>query len=463
MGDDSDDTYDLAVIGAGSGGMAAARRAREAELSVVQFEHRSAGGTCVNRGCVPKKLLVHAARQGEVLHESESLGWSTGEIGFDWPALRDKVDREVRELGDSQRESLIEAGVDYVGAEARLVAPDTVRTDEGREYRARHVIVASGSRPLVPDLPGVEHTITSDDLFTLDELPGRIAMVGGGYIAVEFACLLHRFGVEVTIFESGERILEGFEPETVERLQTAMRGSGITIHTDAKAARIEKDDDGLALELQSGERHAGFGEVALVVGRAPNSDDLGLEEIGVALDDKGQIEVDDHGRTSVAGVHAIGDVARALQLTPVAVADGHNVVDGIRGRAFAPIRAEHVPTAVYATPELGSVGLDEDAARERGIAFDVRRADFAPLNDRLSERDRKRKVLIKLLVERGSGTLLGLHALGERAAETAQLAAVLIEGGVTETALHRAIALHPTDAEEIVGLGRGERERATSD
>ena len=303
----------------------------------------------------------------------------------------------------------------------------------------------------MPDIPGAEHVIVSDDLFTLESLPERIAMVGGGYIAVEFACMLHRFGVHVTIVESGEHILDGFESEIAERLQAHMRESGIDIHVDGRVARVEKGDEGLAIELESGERHTGFDSVALVTGRAPNTDGIGLDELGVELDDGKQIVVDDHGRTNVAGVHAIGDVARQPQLTPVAVADGRNVVDGLLGRAFDPIRADCVPAAVYATPELGSVGLDEAAAAARGIAVEVRRADFSPLADKLS--GESGKTLVKLVVERGSGTLLGLHMLGEGAAEVAQLAAVLIEGRANERDFHRAVSLHPTDAEEIVGSG----------
>ena len=470
MTDEDQHIYDLAVLGAGSGGMAAARRASEAGLSVVQFERQAAGGTCVNRGCVPKKLLVHAARHADRLRESTALGWGDGESAdFDWPTLRDKVQSEVSRLSDTQRSSLREAGVHYVEAEVTFAAADTLRTADGEIHRARRVIVATGSRPLVPDLPGAEHALVSDDLFTLDALPERIAMIGGGYIAVEFACLLHRFGVEVTILESGGQILEGFEPELVGRLQERMRESGIIIHLDQRVACIEKSDTGsdsgsedgsgerFAVELESGERQEGFDAVTLVIGRAVNTEDLGLEAIGVELDARGRVSVDGHGRTDVEGVFAIGDVARTLQLTPVAVADGRNVVDGILGRSFEAIRPERVPTAVYATPELGSVGLDEAAAEARGIAFDVRRATFSPLEARLL--DERHEVIVKLIVERGSGTLLGFHMLGGNAAEFAQLVAVMLEGGATEGDLHRTVSLHPTDAEEMVGLGRSEQER----
>ena len=315
----------------------------------------------------------------------------------------------------------------------------------------------------MPDLSGAGHALVSDDLFTLERLPGRIAMVGGGYIAVEFACLLRSFGVAVTIVESGERILEGFEAELAERLQASMRRIGIEIVTGEKVTGIEREGEGgrggaLSIGLESGERHAGFDAVALVMGRTPNTDDIGLEAIGVALDEGGQVKVDDHGRTSVAGVHAIGDIARQPQLTPIAIADGRNVVDGLLGRAFAPIRTDRAPAAVYTTWELSSVGLDEAAAEARGIAIEVRRTDFSPLSRMLEEGDER--VRVKLVLERGTGTVLGLHMLGGQAADTVQLAAVLLESGATEQDLYRALALHPTDAEEIVALGRGERERA---
>ena len=454
-----DDIHDLAILGAGSAGMAAARRAREAGLSVVQFEPRAAGGTCVNRGCVPKKLLVQAARRGDALRTAGEQGWSLGDVELDWPRLRDRVRAAVERLSGSQRDSLVAAGVTYVEAAARLVAPDRVRTDDGREYRARHVVVATGSRPLVPELPGAEHALVSDDLFALETLPERIAMIGGGYIAVEFACVLRRFGVDVAVFESGERILDAFDAEIVERLQGRMHADGIAIHVGAKAARIERADDGaLALELDDGARHAGFDAVALVVGRALNTAELGLEEIGVDVDDRGMIVVDDQGRTSVPGVHAIGDVAQALQLTPVAIESGRNAVDGIVGRAFRAPLPERVPAGVYATPELASVGLDEAAAERAGLAFDVRRADFAPMAGMLAEAGGR--TLVKLLVEKGSGAVLGAHACGENAAETAQLAAVLLEAGLTEHDLHRAVSLHPTDAEEILSLGAPRRSLA---
>jgi len=450
-----EDIHDLAVLGAGSGGMAAARRAREAGLSVVQFERGAAGGTCVNRGCVPKKLLVHASRRGDALRTCAAQGWSTGGIDFDWARLRDRVAAAVRDLSMSQERSLIDEGVHYVEAAATLVAADRVRTDDGREYRARNIIVATGSRPLVPDLPGAEHALVSDELFTLEHLPDRIAMIGGGYIAVEFAALLRRFGAEVTIFESGERILDGFEPDIVERLDTSLREDGIEIRTDAKVACLEKDDDRLALELDDGSRRTGFDAVALVIGRNANTDAIGLEDIGVELDDDGLISTDEHGRTNVPGVYAIGDVAHALQLTPVAVRSGQNVVDGIVGRHVEPIRESHVPSGVYATPELGSVGLDEAAAKAAGHAFDVRRADFEPLSGMLA--GSADKVLVKLLVERATATVLGVHVCGQDAAEIAQLAATLLEAGVTGHHLYRTIALHPTNAEEIVALGEPRR------
>ena len=455
-----DVSYDLAVLGAGSGGMAAAKRAREAGLSVVQFERGATGGTCVNRGCVPKKLLVHASRRGDALRDAANLGWSTGKLSFDWPTLRERVRTSVEELSRSQRDTLEEAGIVYVEGEARLIAPDRVRTGDGTEYRARHVIVATGSRPLVPDLPGHEHALVSDDLFGLEALPRRLAMIGGGYIAVEFGCLFHRLGVDVTIFESAGRLLDNFEEEIVERLQSRMEAEGVTVHTGTEAACIAKgsaegDEGPYAIELEDGSRHAGFDAVALLIGRAPNTEDIGLEDIGVTLDEHGQISVDEHGRTAVANVFAIGDVARRLQLTPVAIASGHDAVDAILGRAVEPIVETRVPSAVFATPELGSVGLDEAEARERGLAVEVRRTEFEPLAEMLAERDAT--LLVKLVVERGSGTVLGLHLCGENAAEFAQLGALLIEAGATERDFHRTIGLHPTDAEEIVGLGEAAR------
>ena len=449
--------YDLAVLGAGSAGMAAARRAASAGLSVVMFERERVGGTCVNRGCVPKKLLVTASRQGDAIRGAEPFGWSVAEPSFDWPTLRDAVQDEVRDIGTRQAASLEEAGVTLVGERVRLAGDGRIVAAEGDgEWRATDVLLATGSRPLVPKLPGGELALVSDDLFTLEALPRRLALVGGGYIAVEFANLMRRFGVEVSIFESSDHLLDGFDPEIVGHLQDSMTGDGIEIVTGCEVGGIEAHGEGLRrLRIDGDSDREGFDAVALVIGRAPNVEDIGLEEAGVRLTEKGQVEVDGYFRTSAEHVYAAGDVAAKLQLTPVAIEQGRSAVAAILGETFDTTREEHVPTGVYSTPECGAVGLTEAAATELGIEHEVRRADFRPLDNVLA--GEAENVVIKLVVEKPTGQLLGFHSFGPHAAESTQLAALPVSARLTEHDLHRTMALHPTHAEEIVSLGRPDR------
>ena len=449
--------FDLAVIGAGSSGMSAARRAASRGLDVVLFECEEVGGTCVNRGCVPKKLLVTASRQGDAIKGAKPFGWSVAEPAFDWPTLRDAVQDEVRSIEARQAESLREAGVTLVRKKVRLAGDARVVASEGdEEWRATDVVLATGSRPLVPDLPGAELALVSDDLFTLEALPERLALVGGGYIAVEFANVMQRFGVRVSIFESSDHILDGFDPEVVGHLQDSMRDDGIEIVTGCKVAGIEAHGEGLRrLSIDGADDREGFDAVALVIGRAPNVEDLGLEGAGVKLTEKGQIEVDGFFRTSADHVYAVGDVVAKLQLTPVAIENGRSAVAAILGETFDTTREEHVPTGVYSTPECGAVGLTEQAAKDLGIAHEIRRADFRPLDNVLAHD--AENVLIKLVVEKPTGQLLGFHSFGPHAAESTQLAALPVSARLTEHDLHRTMSLHPTHAEEIVSLGRPDR------
>jgi len=463
MPDRKPPAFDVAIIGAGPAGMAAAHRARECGLSVVQFEARDVGGTSVNRGCVAKRLFVTASRQGDVIRLAEPFGWSVpGEAVFDWPGLRDVVRDRVRAVREQRSERLRADGVTLVprrvqlAGDGRIVATDAdTDGDAGtaREWHATDIVIATGSRPLVPDLPGAELALLSDDLFTLDTLPGRIAMVGGGYIAVEFAGALRRFGVEVSVFESRERLLEGFDAQVVSHLEASMREAGIDIVCGTRAKAIEKSGSGLKLVLDGERDRDGFDAVALVIGRAPNVEGIGLERAGVTLTDAGLVQVDGQGRTSAAHVHAVGDIVESLQLAPVAAEGGRAVIDAILGRRVERTCEEHVPTAVYSEPECGSIGLSEMDAEARGIAHEVRRARYHPLDGVFAtEPDR---VLTKLVVEKPTGRLLGFHAFGPHAVECTQLMALPITVGLSEHDLQRTMPLHPAHAEEIVSLGRG--------
>ena len=443
--------FDLAVIGAGSGGMAAARAARADGMSVVVFEERHIGGTCVNVGCVPKKLLVHGSRFADSLEEAKSFGWTIPKASFDWETLRDTVDQEVRRLSGFHRQRLVDLGVTLVDGRASLRSDGTIDVDDGSRFSADSIIIATGARPRVPDIEGIEHALVSDDLFQLTKLPKRMAIVGGGYIAIEFASLLSRLGVKVTIFETGDRVAKGFDDDVVEALTRSMEGQGIAIRTGAKVDAIADDADGKSIRLADGTVLKGFGQILVAVGRIPNTANLGLEEAGVDVTDRGAVVVDTDGRTTRPDVYAVGDIAGAIMLTPVAVREARRSIDVVRKRIPALPQAHSIPTAVFSTPECASVGLSEAQAHDLGFAFDVRRTRFTPLASLVS--GNTTKVVMKVLVEHGSGRLIGFHLFGPHASEAAQLGALAISARLTERQLHATMALHPTVAEEVIGLG----------
>jgi len=456
MSDSNPLAFDIAIIGAGPGGLAAAHRARELELSVILFEADRVGGTSVNRGCVAKRLLVTASRQGDAIRLAEPFGWSApGDARFEWPGLRDVVRDRVAAVSAQRAERLEADGVMLVPRRVRLAGNGRIvaaRTDgDGpHEWRATDIVLATGSRPLVPDLPGAELALVSDDLFTLRALPERLAMIGGGYIAVEFAGALQRFGVEVTVFESHQRLLEGFDTDVVSHLEGAMRKAGIRIVCGAQLKAMERTDSGLKLALEGTDDQEGFDAVALLIGRAPNVEDIGLEVAGVELTEKGLVRIDARGRTTAERVHAIGDLVEAVQLAPVAAEGGRAIIDAIVGNRVERTLDENVPTAVYSTPECGSIGLSEADAQARGIEYRMRYARVRPYDDVFAtEPD---DGLIKLVMEKGTGRLLGFHAFGAHAVESTQLMAVPIAARLSEHDLGRTMPLHPTQAEEILAL-----------
>ena len=449
----SSNDFDLAVIGSGSAGTAAALDAAAAGLAVVQFEAHEIGGTCVNRGSAAKKLLVAASRRGESIRTAAPFGWRVEAPTLDWPALRDAVRERLDVLSRRRAERLERAGVTLVREQVRLAGNGKIVAFEGHgEWSATDIVLATGSRPLVPDLPGAELAILSDDLFVPETLPGRLALVGGGYIAVELANLLQRLGVEVSVFESSEHLLDGFDPEVVARAEAAMRDAGIEVVTGCRVEGIEADGAGLRrLRIDGAEDRAGFDAVALVMGRSPNVERMGLEEAGVRIGDDGLVEVDERGRTSAERVHAVGDIAASPALAPVAIESGRAAVASILGHGFERTPGDHVPTGVWSTPECGAVGLTEAAAIEAGVDHEVRRTRFVPLDDELD--DGAPESFVKLVVEPRGGRLLGFHAFDAHATELAQLAAMAVSAGLTERELERTMALHPTRGERIVGLG----------
>ena len=446
--------YDLAIIGAGSGGMAAARRAAEAGMRVVLFEAAHAGGTCVNAGCVPKKLMVHASRMADHAEEMPTLGWRTEDMTFDWPTLRDAVAGEVERLSTYHTNRLENLGIALIPERATITSPTSVAVASGPTFEAANILIATGARPAMPDLPGSAFCVTSDDIFKLDALPERLAIIGGGYIAVEFACMMQRFGVAVTVFERGERLIAPFDAEISALLLEAMAAQGIDIRLCASVDTILREGDGYVLDGENVAGSGTFGRVLMAAGRAPNTLDMGLGEMGVDLTERGHIVVDKEGRSNVPTIFAAGDVSERIALTPVAVRGGRRVVDILAGAA-APLEMQAVvPTAAFTTPECASGGLAEAEAESLGKRFTVRRTSFSPLASLLQ--DDPGSVFIKCLVENETGLLLGFHFFGPAASEAAQLGAVTLSAGLTESQLHNTMALHPSVAEEVISLGRAD-------
>lgn len=444
--------YDLAVIGAGSGGMAAARRAAAAGMKVAVFEAAHTGGTCVNAGCVPKKLMVHASRMADHVSEMPVLGWKAQDTSFDWTTLRNAVEDEVRRLSDYHANRLENLGINLISERATIASPTHVTTASGMTVEAAHILIATGARPVVPGLPGSEFCITSDDIFTLDALPARLAIIGGGYIAVEFACMMHRFGVEVTVFERGDRLIAPFDPEISERLREAMAAQGIDVRLGASVDVVQRDGDAYKLNGENVSGSGTFGQVLMAAGRTPNTQNTGLDEVNVQTADRGHVVVDGDGRSSIPTIFAAGDVSERVALTPVAVRGGRRVVDILAGADEPLTGSDIVPTAAFTTPECASVGLTEAEARECGRSFTIRRTSFSPLASLLQ--DAPGSVFMKCLVEEGTGRLLGFHFFGPAASEAAQLGAVALSAGLTEDQLHNTMALHPSVAEEVLSLGR---------
>lgn len=452
---------DLFVIGAGSGGVRAARIAAGYGAKVMVAEEYRYGGTCVIRGCVPKKLLVIASRFADEFELAASFGWTVGETRFDWPALVAAKNREIGRLEGVYRRNLEAAGVATVDSRAVLEDARTVRlVATGAQVQAERILIATGARPLRPAIPGAELAITSNEVFDLPALPASIAIEGGGFIAVEFGCLLARLGVKVTIVYRGEQILRGFDDDLRNHLADAMRADGIEILTRTQIRGIERAGEsspgaadphhgGYRIALSGGETRD-TGLVMFATGRVPNVEGLGLERAGVQTDANGAIRVGLDSATTAPGIWAVGDVTDRLALTPVAIREGHAFADTVFGKR--PWHCDHsnVPAAVFATPEIGTVGLTEAQARERHSRIEIYRASFRPMANTLS--DSTGKMLMKLVVDAGTDRVLGVHVCGPDAAEMIQLAAIAVKMGATKHQFDQTVALHPTAAEELVTM-----------
>ncbi|AOJ03138.1 glutathione reductase [Burkholderia mayonis] len=449
--------YDLFVIGAGSGGVRLGRIAASYGARVGIAEEEQIGGTCVLRGCIPKKLLVYASHYSHDVEDAAGFGW-TFDIGlFSWPALIEAKDREIGRLSGIYADLLNQSGVEIHTGRATLVDAHTVDV-AGRHVTARHIGVATGSRPVMPPIPGIEHAITSREALSLPELPERIAIVGGGYIAVEFAGIFNGLGVDVDQFYRGEQILRGFDDDVRRVLHDEMTKQGMAIHTRANVEAIVRGADGaLTLQLATGE-HGPYDAVLYATGRVANCDGLGLEAVGVARDADGAIEVDAYSTTTVPSIHAIGDVTARPQLTPVATRDGMLLAANLFGGKRIAADHRYIPSAVFSQPEVATVGLAEANARTEFGAVDIYKTSFRALRHTLSGRDEK--TFMKLVVARDSQRVVGAHMVGRDAAEIIQGVAIAIRAGATKAQFDETVGIHPTAAEEFVTLRQKEPDDA---
>ena len=440
--------FDLFVIGAGSGGVRASRMAAQRGARVAVAEDAPLGGTCVNLGCIPKKLYAYASHFAEAFEESHGFGWSGPAPSFDWNLLKANRAREISRLNGIYGKLLLDAGVTVLEGRARIVGANEVEVN-GRVHRVTNILVATGGRPVVPVLPGHELAITSNEVFDLAEFPRRLVVVGGGYIACEFASIFRGLGAQVTQLYRGEQVLRGFDHDVRNFLATEVRKKGVDLRTNADVERIERDADGLKLALRDGSTLAADA-VLYATGRSPNTAGLGLADIGVALSPNGAVLVDAHYATNVAGVHALGDVIDRVQLTPVALAEAMALVDRLFGNGLRSVDYELIPTAVFTHPNIGTVGLSEAAARERYGAVRIFRTDFKPLKHTLS--GSSERTLMKLVVDAASDRVVGLHMVGADAGETVQGFAVAMKAGATKAQFDATVGIHPTASEEFVTL-----------
>jgi glutathione reductase (NADPH) len=445
--------FDLFVIGAGSGGVRAARIAANHGAKVAIAEEYRYGGTCVVRGCIPKKLLVYASRFRDEFEDAEGFGWSLRTPSFDWPTLIANKDKEIERISGVYKANLERSGVQLFSARAELVDRNTLRIQPGaRTVSAKTILIATGGRPVVPDLPGAGHAITSNEAFHLEALPSSIVIVGGGYIAVEFAGIFNGLGAETTLLYRGEKILRGFDEDLRDSLTQELMKRGIDVRCNsriASIASIEKGWSGHTVTLEDGSTLEA-GTVMFATGRTPNTAGLGLEAAGVKLGELGEIIVDDQSRSSVDNIYAVGDVTDRVNLTPVAIREGHAFADTMYGNKPVTVDHDLIPTAVFATPEVGTVGLPEHMARERHPKVDIYKATFRPLKNTVSGRDER--TLMKLVVDADSDRILGCHVLGPDAAEIVQMAAIAMRMKATKADFDSTMALHPSAAEELVTM-----------
>lgn len=439
--------YDLFVIGGGSGGVRAARLTAADGKKVAMAEEFRMGGTCVIRGCVPKKLMVFASHYSDYAEEAGTYGWDITLGDFNWPSFQKRLHAELSRLEAIYTRNADTAGVEILHQRATVKDPHTVVLADGTEKTAKHILVAVGGTPFVPDtVPGIEHAITSNEIFDIPALPKKILIVGGGYIACEFACIFNGLGSEVTQYYRGAQILRGFDDEARGHIAELITGQGINLHVGTDVERLEKRDDGIWVKATDG-RETVFDVVLYATGRTPNTKGLGLEDAGVELGRHGEIKVDAYSQTNIPSIYAVGDVTDRIQLTPVAIREAvafHETV--FKGNPMKPDHS-NVPSAIFTQPEYGAVGLTEEQAREEG-PIEVYCAAFRPMQNAFIEKNER--VMFKLIVCATSRKVLGCHIIAPHAGELIQIAGVAVKMGATKEDFDATVAVHPTMAEEIV-------------
>lgn len=442
--------YDLFVIGAGSGGVRAARIAAQHGAKVAVAEDYRVGGTCVIRGCVPKKLFVYASHYAEAFEDAVGFGWTTEKVSFDWPTLVANKDKEIDRLNKAYIRNLEGAGAELIMARASFVDHHTIALSDGRQVTAKYVLIATGATPFVPlHLPGRELAITSNEAFHLDRLPARICIVGGGYIAVEFAGIFNNLGVETVLIYRGEKILRGFDDDLRDHLTAEMKKKGIEFRLGCDVAKIERSGSGVRITCND-DAVFGAGQIMYATGRIPNVKGLELERVGVELTPHYAVKVDEYSRSSIDNIYAVGDVTNRLNLTPVAIREGHAFADTVFGGRDIKVDHTNVPTAVFSQPEIGTVGMTEAQARATGHTVDIYKTSFRPMRHTMTGRDER--MLMKLVVDTGSDKVLGCHIVGPDAGEMAQLLGIAVKMGATKADFDATMALHPTAAEELVTM-----------
>ncbi len=440
--------YDLFTIGAGSGGTRASRLAASKGARVAVAEESRIGGTCVIRGCIPKKFLVYGAEFAQIFRDAKGYGWTVGETTFDWPTLRDRIARDIDRLSAVYQRNMVNAGVEVFEERAQIIGPHEVRLASGKTVSAETILIATGGQPHRPhDLPGCELALVSDDVFTLEELPRRLLIVGGGYIAVELAAIFAGLGVETCLVYRGHTVLQGFDDDLRLQVHADLERRGVKLITNTMlSAMEERGNEHVARTTAGG--HIAADKIVVAIGRRPSTGNLGLEKAGVELSSEGAIKVDDYSRTNVPSIYAIGDVTNRLNLTPVAIREAQAFVETVIDKKPCTFDHADVPTAVFSQPPAAAVGMTEAQARKAHGTIDIYRSTFRPMRNVLADNDYR--VLMKLVVRADNQQIVGVHMVGDQAPEIMQMAAIAVKAKLTKAQWDATCALHPTIAEELV-------------